>query len=202
MRKAEYSPIFMTDCFALLSFLRRPWLDEEELKNRFHSMAAEQHPDAGTGGDAETFAALNAAYTTLRDPARRLRHLLDLEHSDAFPSAPPIAPDLANWFMDIAAQRRAIRLLRQQKTSSDSRLAGALLVDDKAKIERNLRAAQDRLEIEYARALDELREMDAAWPGRDAEMLARAALLQARLTYLGRWLTDVREGLLEMMMAG
>lgn len=188
----------MIDCFALFSFLRRPWLDAEELKNRFHSMAAAQHPDVDTGTDGETFTALNAAYTTLRDPARRLRHLLELEHPEALPCAPAIAPDLANCFMDIAAQRHAIRLLRQQKTSSDSRLAGALLVDDKAKIEGNLRAAQDRLEIAYALALDELREVDAAWSGRDAETLARAALLQTRLMYLGRWLADVREGLLEM----
>ncbi len=73
----------MTDYFALLDQPRRPWLDPEELKQVFHARKRWQtHPDAQTEpGGNETFTQLNEAYQVLRDPKRRLHHLLSLEGS-------------------------------------------------------------------------------------------------------------------------
>jgi DnaJ-domain-containing protein 1 len=187
----------MTDCFALFSESRRPWLDASELKNKFHAMAATRHPDAGTTVDSGSFTALNAAYATLRDPARRLRHLLELEHPAVLANTPPIPADIANCFMSIAGHRDAIRAMRRRK-SAGSPLACALLADEKAKIDRSLREALCSLEKEYANALAALHEIDAAWPSRDAALLARAVTLQARLAYLERWTANVREARLEM----
>ena len=35
----------MADHFARLNFPRRPWLDSEQLQQRFHDLSADAHPD-------------------------------------------------------------------------------------------------------------------------------------------------------------
>ncbi len=65
------------DHFAELGQPRRPSLDADALKDHFHRLTAEHHPDIA--GDGGRFTTLNAAYTVLREPAARLRHLLELD---------------------------------------------------------------------------------------------------------------------------
>ena len=80
----------MTDAFALLDEPRQPWLDAAALKEKFLSRSAETHPDKFTdpanAAAKETaqsrFAELNTAHETLRDPKRRLQHLLTLERGE------------------------------------------------------------------------------------------------------------------------
>ena len=74
----------MTDAFALLDEPRQPWLEVEALKTKFLSRSAATHPDKFQDptekAAAQTrFADLNSAHETLRDPKRRLQHLLTLE---------------------------------------------------------------------------------------------------------------------------
>ena len=83
----------MTDCFALLNFPRRPWLDADALKQRFHELSTEVHPDrahdASDEAKAESqrrFAGVNAAHECLREAKSRVRHLLELELGQAGPS--------------------------------------------------------------------------------------------------------------------
>jgi DnaJ-domain-containing protein 1 len=191
----------MTDCFALFSQPRRPWLELEELKAKFHTMAAVQHPDARASSDAHGFAALNAAYATLRDPALRLSHLLALEERAASASTPPIPSDLADSFMAIAELRRALRDLRQRQRGGESTVVRALLAEEKRELERKSRGSLATLEEEYARAMNDLRDLDAVWPTRGAAVITRAVALQHRLAYLGRWIADLREELLEMTLS-
>ena len=60
----------VTDHFAAFDFPRTPWVDADELKEKFHRLSAQRHPDAPGGSDA-AFAALNAAWQILREPASR-----------------------------------------------------------------------------------------------------------------------------------
>ena len=76
----------MADYFALLDEPRRPWLDPEILKDKFHALAATVHPDRVHRASEpekqeanQRYAELNAAYRCLREPTKRLRHLLELE---------------------------------------------------------------------------------------------------------------------------
>ncbi len=78
-------PITMQDHFARLGLPRRFTLDADELERAYlaHSRAA--HPDyhlagatADLGASLELSAALNEAYTALRDPFYRAEHLLAL----------------------------------------------------------------------------------------------------------------------------
>ena len=47
----------MTDFFEMLGVPRRPWLNADDLKSRFHTVALECHPDRVTTLDPEERAA-------------------------------------------------------------------------------------------------------------------------------------------------
>src|SRR5688572_32957528 len=98
----------MIDHFAALSEPRRPWLDVEKLKNRFHILAAARHPDRGAMNDPERFASLNTSYNVLRDHATRLRHLLELEHPEATAASRRVRADLPVHLMKVAKKRAPI----------------------------------------------------------------------------------------------
>src|SRR5437879_6369452 len=97
----------MTDYFAIFNEPRRPWLDCEALKEKFHALTAAHHPDVSDDG-AVDFAAVNAAYSTLREPRARLRHLLELEFPDALARAQQIPAGIAELFTQIGRQRQAL----------------------------------------------------------------------------------------------
>src|SRR3954449_1616709 len=114
-----------TDHFAALGQPRRPWLEPEALKEVYHRLTAEHHPDRT--GNAERFTAINAAYGVLRDPVSRLRHLLELEEPSAAAAAPPLPEALTEAFMRIATLRRNIDAFVKQQAVATTPLAQALL---------------------------------------------------------------------------
>ncbi len=100
----------MTDYFALLDQPRRPWLDPEELKQVFHQKTLETHPDAQTEpGGKETFTQLNEAYQVLREPKRRLHHLLSLEGSPPATKSVSVPANIEKLFPVVAALMQEIR---------------------------------------------------------------------------------------------
>ncbi len=120
------------DFFAWLGMPRRPWLDPEEVKERFHALSREHHPDQqASGSNAETdtvFARLNAAQAALRDPKSRLRCLLELEHPGIKVSGPAAVPEtLADLFAPIHGLVGRIDALLAKKTAAPGALARALL---------------------------------------------------------------------------
>src|SRR4030095_14649998 len=68
----------MEDAFSLFGLERRPQINGAELKEKYLRLAATRHPDL-SDGDGEEFHLFQDAYKTLRDPAARLRHLMELE---------------------------------------------------------------------------------------------------------------------------
>lgn len=98
----------MTDHFALLDEPRKPWLEAEALKAKFHSLSATAHPDhAHAESEAEKqiatarFTALNAAYQCLREPKDRLQHLLELERGGKPPGIEQVPAETMELFMQI-----------------------------------------------------------------------------------------------------
>jgi len=183
----------MPDHFAILAQPRRPWLDDAALKEAFHRATAQQHPDVA-GGSSDSAAALNAAYAVLRDPATRLRHLLDLEWPDAAAAA-GIAPELADLFGKIASLRQAGATLAKKEAAAQSPLARALLAGDHAAHRGNLESTLATLAAAEAAALDDLRAVDAGWEGRDHITGAQVGVLQQRFAYLAKWQAQLREDL-------
>ena len=83
----------MTDYFVLLDERRQPWLDPDELKEKYHRLTLATHPDTrakSTPGDA--FTELSKGYRTLSDPTQRLLHLLTLEGTLRRPPMPKQCP--------------------------------------------------------------------------------------------------------------
>lgn len=180
----------MIDHFTTLGQPRRPWLDAEVLKDTFHRLSASLHPDVPGTGDAAKFAALNAAYSILRDPAPRLRHLLELTAPEALAAAVAPPPELGDLFMEIAGLRRRLDDFFAKKNAATSPLARALLAGDEAALRRDLAAAQARLDAADSAALAEVRVLDEG--GGQVESLMP---LYHRLSYLGRWRAQIREAL-------
>jgi len=183
----------MTDHFALLGQERRPWLDAEAVKEAFHRRSAESHPDVPGSGDAGYFAELNAAYTVLRDPASRLRHLLELTSPEAATGQAPPPAELGDLFMRIGAMKRRLDALAAAQSAAGSPLARALLAGEEAAARRELSAVRDALDAALAAADAELRELDGRWAGDETAELVH---LYHRLAYLGRWQAQSREAAL------
>lgn len=187
----------MPDHFAILAQPRRPWLDEAALKDAFHQATTQQHPDV-TGGSSEDASALNAAYTVLRDPAARLRHLLELEWPGVVSAQAGIAPELADLFGKIAALRQAGAALAKKEAAAQSPLARALLAGDRAAQIAALQGVLAALVASEDAAREEVRAIDADWDARDEATCATLAALQQRLAFLAKWQAQLREDLFRL----
>jgi curved DNA-binding protein CbpA len=82
----------MTDYFALLGQPRKPWLDPGQLKQKYHELARQSHPDTN----------VNEAYRILADAKSRLQHLLALEDVALSVSSKEIPEELTDLFMALA----------------------------------------------------------------------------------------------------
>src|SRR3954451_22981006 len=127
----------MTDHFVTLALPRRPWLDADALKEWFHRTTAELHPDVVGRGDAERFAEINVAYNTLREPAGRLRHLLELGAPEQLSRPQSIPNELADFFMRLAGLRHTLDAFAQKESAAESALSRALLSEEKLGLARH-----------------------------------------------------------------
>jgi curved DNA-binding protein CbpA len=188
----------MTDYFAILGQPRRPWLEAELIKTAFHRASAILHPDVPGSGDAARFAELNAAQTILREPATRLRHLLELVAPEnvAVPASPPA--ELGDLFMQIASIRQRLEALKKRQGAATSPLSRALLAGDEGTVRRELEAVVGLLEAAEAAALDEVREIDRSWDEQASAAAAALGQIYRRLSYLTRWAAQIKESLFNL----
>ena len=126
----------MEDAFAYFGISRRPLIDEPALKETYLRLAADRHPDA-SGGDDEEFHLVQEAYKTLRDPATRLRHLLEL----VFPTFKRDGGHVphADLFLQAGNAVQAARTVWQRFENTSSALARALLSPEIAEALRQIR---------------------------------------------------------------
>ena len=190
-----------SDPFALLSLPRRPWLEPELVKDAYHRLSRELHPDAaGGGGDNDRFAVLNEAQATLTDPRRRLSSLLALEFADALSSAPaPVPAALGNLVFPTQGFLQTVDGFLVRKTAASGALARALLAREEWALREGTEKRLAELEALHAEALDDLRRFDAErWDARPPEAAAILRGLRDRLSYLGRWTDQFRERLFQL----
>ena len=190
----------MPDYFALLGEARRPDLDPERVKDTFHRLSREQHPDASAGSGAadggEGFARLNQAQATLRDPRTRLRHLLELEYPEVRVAGPSVVPPaLADLFAPVLTLLRDIDALLAKKAAAPSALAKALLARQEYSLREAAESRLEKLDALHAAALVELRAFDAAWEPRPPDAAVRLVDFHGRFAYLARWTEQLRERL-------
>ncbi len=198
----------MTDYFALLNFPRRPWLDAESLKQRFHERSAEVHPDrvpdASDEAKAEShrcFAGVNAAYECLREAKSRVRHLLELELGHAPDSVGSIPQGMTEWFTEVGAICREADAFLAKKEANDSPLLQAALMGEGMALNDKVTAVHGRLQAELAKVDAELQSLGQAWEALDGQPegraeklpLARLEALGQRLGFWSKWSAQLAE---------
>ena len=125
----------MVDHFTRLNLPRRPWLDGEQLRQRFHDLSADAHPDQSQNADAaikvekqDDFAEINEAYQCLDDAKCRVRHLIELERGKAPDNVQSIPAEMTDWFMEIGDTCRKVDAFLVKKEKQDSPMMQATLM--------------------------------------------------------------------------
>ncbi len=188
----------MIDYFEILNQPRRPWLDSQSLKVAFNQMAARRHPDVESTGDGALFIELNSAYATLRQPALRLRHLLELVQPGANAGSRVIPSGLSDVFMELAARRGGLESFLEKQSKASSPLVRALLSEERVAIRGQWKAMKSRVENAWAEAEVRLRELDAGWLAAGAAAYDPLRQLQQELAYLARWTAQIHEALVSI----
>ena len=182
----------MTDPFAVFGLPRRPWLEQDVLKEQFHRLTAEHHPDI-KGGDEANFAEVNAAYTTLRDPARRLSCFLALEGFEIRREV--CAPDdLGQLFMDTGLVRQKIEAFLKKEENTRSPIGKAMLAAEKYEVMDEVEAQISVLSRSRDSLIEEICKIDGSWPGDAQSNARRLAKIADSLTFVGKWINELREG--------
>ena len=183
----------MTDYFALLGVERRPWIDDEDLKARYHAKTLAHHPDAACQNADETaFPEISEAYQTLRDPRRRLQHLRALCGS-VERTAAGVPATLQELFMPIGATtQRADALLAHLRLTTNA-LARGLLHGDTLRAQNDVAQLLAQLEKLRIEAVGELRRLDERWDDSSSDCLRAAERVELTFTYLDRWIAQLNE---------
>jgi curved DNA-binding protein CbpA len=186
----------VTSFFALLEEPRRPWLDPEALKEKYHRLTATHHPDvAGAPGD---FAEINRAYQVLADPAARLRHLLELDAPTALARAQPVPEEIAGFFTPVAEVRQGVDAFLKKRAAAASPLAKALLSTEQFGVQERVDGMIAALAEKQEALLARVRDADGLWiADRDAALSILPALWQS-LGYTAKWLAMLRESLFSL----
>ena len=179
------------DAFAALGVERRPWLDDEVVREAYHARVKTDHPDVA-GAEGDDFAEINAAYATLRSPAKRLRHWLEQEGvpmGQFFPDAATMV-----FFSEIAGALQRWRELRETAERAEGRVAAAMArsiwMKEKPALERLGLAISER----EAAAVCEVREWDVA-----SDDVKTLAVLAGEMAFLSRWKVTIDAALAESL---
>lgn len=202
----------MTDFFALLGEMRRPWLEPDALKQKFLLLSAALHPDRVHAASEEEkrtaqhrYTELNAAYTCLREPKERLRHLLELERGTKPETVQRIPPDLMDFSMEVSQLCRQVDGFLAEKAGVTSPLLQVGLFARAQEWTEKLMALQKRIQTQTETAQAELKAIDTAWstgtrpdsPERQA-LLARLEDLWRLLSYFARWTSQIQERIVRL----
>jgi curved DNA-binding protein CbpA len=181
------------DYFAPLQQPRRPWLDSEQLKQKYQQLTLAAHPDRAAVSKADLdFATINEAYRVLSDPKRRLQHLLSLEGHN--PRATQSIPnELIELFGRIGSFIQETDRLLDNLGSANSALGKSLLRPQILDAQQRASELLAQLQTFYGNAEDQLRRLDASWDMRGERMIQELADLYHRFAYLGRWIEQLRE---------
>ena len=198
----------MVDFFSLFQVPRSPWLNEEDLKSRYHAHAMKIHPDRFHQAPAEAqtaattdYAQWNAAYQVLSDPRERLQHLIELEQGGKPAEVQQVSAETMETGMKIAQLCRETDTFLSHKAAISSPLllaqefeAGQTRLDQLQGWMRELTSRHDIL-------LEEVKQLSTAWIPTDtsdsgksnvaALPLRRLEEIFRQLTYLKRWRDQV-----------
>lgn len=183
----------MIDYFSLLQQPRRPWLNAQQLKEKYIQITIAMHPDRqvpqpSNQNSAPDFAYINEAFRVLVDPKARLQHLLKLEGISA--SADAVPETLGDVFLETGTLIQEIDLLISRTTANN--LSKALRQPEILEAKKLAADLLDKLQGIYQRALDELQKLDQLWTSTH-QIAPELSAVSAKLAYLTRWIAQLEE---------
>jgi len=203
----------MTDYFAVLDEPRRPWIEPEQLKSKFLVRSGKVHPDRMHALEQEEqqaasrrFAELNAAFNTLKDPLKRVRHLLELQQVHRSSGAQEITSDLADLFIEIARLLREANSFLSEKAKASSPMLRVQRFERSQEWTERLREMQRQLEGRQDALLNELKHLDTDWTQAHESLASRERLLlgldtiQRRLGFYVRWNAQLQEAIVQLAL--
>lgn len=199
----------MTDYFALLNEPRRPIIDAEGLKAKFHQLSAESHPDrfhSAPDPDRQQanrkYSELNAAFNCLRQPKDRLLHLYTLENGAAPKDVQRIPPGTMDLFVEVGQLCRGTAEFLNERAKVSSPLLKVQMFQKGMEWTEKLNAVQKKVNAKRDELLDELERMNPIWaqappvgtPERKTHLpLERLEQVFRILSYVGRWTEQIQE---------
>jgi curved DNA-binding protein CbpA len=204
----------MIDNFLLLNEPRLPWLDPDELKQKFLPLSAEVHPDkVHSAGEVEKAAAnkryaeLNAAYNCLREPKERLLHLIELELGKKPSDIQKIPPGTMDLFVEVGQTCRDADAFLAEKSKVTSPLLKVQLFERGHEWVEKLNSLQQKINFKRDELSNELRELNSVWqnappigsPERVAKLpLERLEQIYRIFSYIARWSEQIQERVVQL----
>lgn len=207
----------MTDAFALLAEVRRPWVDPDILKTKFREISAEFHPDRVLSASPEQkavasshFADLNSACNTLRESRERLLHLITLETGSPPKDIQRIPPGTMDHFIEVGQACRDCDAFLPRLKAATSPMLKLQVMREAMEWASRLQDLQERIVLKQAELERELQSMNATWeaapttgnPGRMEFLpMERLEQIYRSLSYTSRWTEQLRERTVQLAMA-
>ena len=203
----------VTDHFVLLDEPRRPWLDATVLKAKFLARSAEVHPDrvhnaseAERAAAQERYTALNAAFSTLREPKDRLQHLLELESGTKPGNIQSTPAELTDLFFEVGRLCRDVDFFLLEKGRANSPLLKVKMFQRAMDWTNQINALQARLNAKRGELEAALQAMNETWAKaplepearRSALPLARLEQLYRTFSFLSRWTAQLQERVVQL----
>ena len=204
----------MIDQFALLKEPRHPWLDADELKQKFLPLSTAVHPDRvhNASEDEKTaankrYAELNAAYNTLREPRDRLLHLLELELGERPKDIQRIPPGTMDLFVEVGQTCRDADAFIIEKGKVTSPLLKVQMFEKGMEWTDKLMALQQKINAKRAELLSELKSLNEVWdsapaigsPNRASALpLERLEQIYRIFSYVARWTEQIQERIVQL----
>lgn len=192
----------MIDFFALFAQPRQPWLDADVLKQQHHELTRRAHPDLHGGATSGRFEEINEAYRILSDPKQRIEHLVALENAPIPPRDQTLAADLQEYFLRIATLRQQVQHLFTEMGEISSAIKLSLVKNEFLQLQKQTQQLLEELNRSYDGCVSELRELNEVWKQNRNEAMASLHTLRDRMSYLARWLDQLKETELQLKLRG
>jgi hypothetical protein len=136
-------------------------------------------------------ASLNMAFRTIENPATRIQHLLGLEFGNA--RGGQIGSDLGELFGSVVEALQQADEEFGSLSAESSALLRALAFQRMAEVRERLMQIGEKLTRWESSLLSELGQLDVLWTESPAQCRESLAQIALRLTFVQKWLSEVRE---------
>jgi len=175
----------MDNFFKLLDIELAVNIDLEKLSDQHKKLAALHHPDRqDRSGDDSQYKLINIAYKTLKSPAKRLMHMMDIAGTD-YTKRGTVSDHLLDLFMSTAKLLQDADAFLRKKSNTTSALALALLEGESQQIQELLGKQIEIIETEQSSSIQQ-----AAQSADNNNSLEHSA---RDLAFLEKWQAQLKE---------